>query len=312
MSAHHGNLAGRRSARTRRRLAGATAILVALLAAALVRPVTSPATGGARVTHLTIASRFVHLHEPVTLVTPPGGGAGRPLLIFLHGRGANQNSYLTPQLFAALDALGARAPDIAFPNGGNHSYWHNRASGAWASYVLREVIPTAVSRLDADPARLALGGISMGGFGAYDIARLVPGKFCAIGGHSAALWPAAGDTAPGAFDDATDFSRNDVIAIARAHPHIYGRAKLWLDGGSEDPFHSADETLAAELGIHMHVWPGGHDNAYWNAHWSSYLRFYATALAGCQTTASSPAVGAAVSAVYLAAGGVRSLLTGAV
>jgi len=282
MTRHQINPARRRAVRRRRTLAGAGFLLAAILAALFAGSVTSLASGGAQTTHITILSRFVHANEPVTLVTPPGGGRGRPLLIFLHGRGGNQNSELSDQMFKALDALGARAPDIAFPYGGNHSYWHNRASGAWATYVLREVIPTAVRRLHADPARLAIGGISMGGFGAYNIARLAPGKFCAVGGHSAALWPAAGDTAPGAFDDAADFARNDVIAIVHANRHIYGRARLWLDGGDEDPFHVADETLAAELGIHMHVWPGGHDSAYWNAHWGAYLGFYANALANCQ------------------------------
>jgi hypothetical protein len=68
--------------------------------------------------HLTIASRFVHGTMPLTLVTPAGGGAHRPLLVFLHGLhslGYDNNSQLTDQMFAALHALGRRAPDIAFP-----------------------------------------------------------------------------------------------------------------------------------------------------------------------------------------------------
>jgi predicted esterase len=256
-------------------------IVIVIGVALAVKSLLSVATDGAHISHITIASRFVHASEAVTLVTPSGGGAGRPLLIFLHGRGGDQNSELNDPFFAAFNKLGRRAPDVAFPNGGNYSYWHDRASGDWAQYVLDEVIPAAVRVLHADPGRLAIGGISMGGFGAYDIARLAPGKFCAVGGHSAAIFPAAADTAPGAFDDAADFARNNLIAIAAADPHIYGRTKLWLDGGSEDPFHDADETFASELGIHMHVWPGGHDSAYWAAHWGTYLRFYANALASC-------------------------------
>jgi hypothetical protein len=80
------------------------------------------------------------------------------------------------------------APDIAFPYG-DQSYWHNRADGAWGSYVLDEVIPKALTVLNADPRRVAIGGISMGGFGAYALARLEPGRFCAVGGHSAAISP---------------------------------------------------------------------------------------------------------------------------
>jgi S-formylglutathione hydrolase FrmB len=271
-----------RPVRRRRALVAATVVIVSVIAIVVVGSIASPRTGAAQIVHVTIRSRFVHAREPITLVSPPGGGSGRPLLIFLHGRGGDQNSELSDQFFAALDALGARGPDVAFPYGGDHSYWHDRASGAWAEYVLREVLPVSLRRLHADPARVAIGGISMGGFGAYDIARLDPGRFCAIGGDSAALWPAGSDTAAGAFDNAADFARNNLLAITAADPQVYERAHLWLDGGDQDPFHVADETLAAHLGIRMHVWPGGHDYAYWNAHWGSYLRFYAASLTNCK------------------------------
>src|SRR5271165_5870096 len=236
-------------------------------------------TQGARILHLTIVSRFLHHREALTLVTPAGGGAHRPLLVFLHGVIYDNDSQLTDQMFAALHALGPSAPDIAFPYG-DGSYWHNRSSGSWASYVLDEVIPKALRVLHADPRRVAIGGISMGGFGAYALARLDPDRFCAVGGHSAAISPTFGDS-EGAFDDARDFARNDVIAAATANPKLYGHAQLWLDGGAQDPFHAADEQLASALHIHIHVWPGGHDFSYWNAHWSDYLGFYVHALATC-------------------------------
>ncbi len=267
--------------RRRRRVALALLLVVGLLVAVLVRSALGTQTFGAKVLHLTIMSRLVHRRMPLTLVAPPGRRDGRPLLIFLHGRGEDQNSQLTAQFFAALHSLGDRAPDIAFPYGGDHSYWHNRSSGEWGSYVLHEVLPTALRALHADVHRVAIGGISMGGFGAYDIARQSPNRFCAVGGHSAALWPAAGLTAPGAFDDRADFARNDVIRWAATHQGPYRHARLWLDGGDQDPFHQADEELARQLGIPMHVWPGIHDAAYWNAHWRQYLNFYASALTNC-------------------------------
>ncbi len=261
----------------RRRRLPAVFIAVALAIAALAG-CSSPAppspvnTHGARVMHLTIDSRFVHGAMPLTLVTPAGGGAHRPLLVFLHGLhslGYDNNSQLTDQMFAALHALGPRAPDIAFPYG-DDSYWVNGADGAWSSYVLDEVIPKAQAVLNADPRRVAIGGISMGGFGAYAIARLDPGRFCAVGGHSAALYPGTGDPV-------------NVIAAARTDPGLYGHAQLWLDVGAQDPsFTATDQQFASALHIHLHMWPGGHDLGYWNAHWSDYLGFYAHALATCR------------------------------
>jgi S-formylglutathione hydrolase FrmB len=148
--------------------------------------------------------------------------------------------------------------------------------------MLDEAIPEAVSRLHADPRRIAIGGISMGGFGAFDIAHLLPSAFCAVGGHSAAMWLRAEDTAPGAFDDAADFARNDLIAFARAGGRQpWGNARLWIDGGTDDPFRVADEAFAAALGIPMHHWSGGHNSDYWYPHFRDYLRFYADALSAC-------------------------------
>jgi len=219
-------------------------------------------TQGARITHLTIDSRFVHGAMPLTLVTPAGGGAHRPLLVFLHGLYYDNNSQLTDQMFAALHALGPQAPDIAFPYG-DHSGWVSSADGAWASYVLDEVIPEALKVLHADPRRVAIGGISIGGLGAYAIARLDPGRFCAVGGHSAAIYPGTAGTL--------------------GNPQQYGHALLWLDVGMQDPsFVAGDAQLANALHIHLHVWPGAHDFGYWNAHWNSYLAFYAHALAACR------------------------------
>ena len=260
-----------------------TAIRICVAAALVAISCTAPAHGAVKVVRYDVRSRFVHHRLPQTAVLPPGGGAGRPLLVFLHGRGrAGNESNANPAFYAALRALGTRAPVVVFPNGGDHSYFHARRSGDWGRYVLDEVIPQAVGRFGADGRRVAIGGISMGGFGAFDIARRRPSAFCAVGGHSAAMWLRSGDSAPGAFDDAADFSRNDLVRLARAHGRRpWGHARLWLDGGSADPFRAADERFASALRIRMHHWTGGHDGAYWQRHYARYLRFYAAALAAC-------------------------------
>ena len=125
-------------------------------------PRASTAAHGTTTVRYVVRSRFVHRRLPQTAVIPAGGGAGRPLLVFLHGRGRRGNeSNANGSFYAALRALGPRAPDVVFPNGGDHSYFHARRSGDWARYVLDEVIPRAVERLGADPRRVAIGGISM-------------------------------------------------------------------------------------------------------------------------------------------------------
>lgn len=241
---------------------------------------------GTRVVHFTIRSRLLHRTQRETLVIPPGSPASRPpLLIMLHGRGPEIEP--TNQFLDALRVQGRLAPAVVLPSDDGSSYWHDRASGDWGRYVMDKVLPAALKRSHADPKRVAIGGISMGGVGAYDLARLHPTRFCAVGGHSPALWDQSGETAEGAYDDAEDFARHDVIGAAHANPHLFGHAKVWLDAGTSDPFDPWDKELLQILrtgGVHVsgHRWPGAHENVYWNAHWKDYLAFYATALGDCR------------------------------
>jgi S-formylglutathione hydrolase FrmB len=261
------------------------ALLVLLPLVVLVTCAGTPyhSAQGARIIRFQLASRLVHGLLDETLVVPAGGGTGRPLLVLLHGRSGNADQFLGDPLFAELKRLGPAGPVILLPSGGDHSYWHDRVDGAWGSYVVREAIPAALRRTHADPRRIAIGGISMGGFGALDLARLHPGRFCAIGAHSAAIWPTAAQTAIGAFDDAADFARHDVMgAASRGNP--YGSSPVEIDVGRDDGFRFADEQLARDLRAHhAHVifrfYPGGHGG--WRDRMDDYLRFYSSALEHC-------------------------------
>ena len=245
-----------------------------------------PDRHGATVTRFRIESKLVGRSLEEIVVAPKGGGAGRPLLVLLHGRGFQPDSYLTNYWFEALAKLGRRAPDLLLVNGGDHSYYHDRADGRWGSYLLSEAIPEGVRRLKADGSRVAVGGISMGGFGTLLLGLRHPDAFCAVGAHSAALWRTGSETPQGAFDDAEDFERNNVIALATARFQPLGDTRVWVDVGAQDPFVSADSELARVLRAHgqlvsFHVWPGSHSGSYWNKHIDEYLRFYAEALATC-------------------------------
>lgn len=244
---------------------------------------------GAKLSHLTVESRAVDEDLGVSVIEPGGSDpeGARPLLVFLHGSGGSDSSFADNEaVYRGLARLGRRAPVIAFPDGGEQNYWHNRDDGAWGRYVIREVIPTVGREFETDPRRVAIGGISMGGYGAYHLALEHPQRFCAVGGHSAALWLEGGESAPGAFDDAEDFERNDVVGTVRADPDAFGAMRVWNDFGSEDWFVSGNEAFvtameAGDAELSAHSWRGAHDSAYWNRHWPAYLRFYANSLARC-------------------------------
>ena len=267
-------------------IAGLVLALVAVGVLSVSRLGEGKSTQGARIVHFTVDSAYVDRSMPETAVIPPGTkGRGRPLLVFLHARGDDENSNLDGEMFAALQRLGRQAPVIVFPSG-DDSYWHDRRDGRWTAYVTDEVIPLAEERFGTDTSRVAVGGVSMGGFGAYDLALRSGRRFCAVGGHSPALWSAAAQAAPGAFDDRADFARNDVVGAARAHPRRFAHQPLWLDAGTRDPFDPGDRAFsralrAGRVRLHLHRWPGRHERSYWRSHWGAYLRFYAKALARC-------------------------------
>jgi S-formylglutathione hydrolase FrmB len=259
-------------------------VLVAALLVVACGAAPYRSTQGARVVRYTLRSTLMHRGLKQVLVVPAGDGSRRPLLVLLHGRSADADQFLGDPMFTQLRRLGSRAPVILIPSGGEHSYWHDREDGPWGSYVLEEAIPAALARTRADAGRIAIGGVSMGGFGALDLARLHPGRFCAVGAHSAAIWPTAAQTASGAFDGGADFARHDLLRAARGR-NPYGRTPILVDVGRKDGFRFADEELAIDLlehGAHVtfRLQPGGHGG--WRDRMGSYLRFYSDALERCR------------------------------
>jgi hypothetical protein len=252
-------------------------------------------TYGATVVHYTLTSRLLDRSLQEVAVVPAGGGV-RPLLVLLHGRHdpsplswlipakTGPESMLSNQLFQGLARLRKRAPVVVLFSGGGHSYFHDRRAGPWASMILQEAIPDALRRFHPARGRIAIGGESMGGYGAFHVAALRPAEFCAVGGHSAALWTSSGQSAPGAFDDAADYARNDVFAAARNR--AFAHLPVWIDGGTADPFRDADAAFAdllrrEHVAVIYHLWPGAHTHSYWDSHMAAYLQFYASALATC-------------------------------
>lgn len=264
-----------------RRPAPSSAVPLALIAAVLVASGCSSESKPPTPLHVStfeLQSKLLGKQLDQVLVTPQGGGHGRPLLVFLHGYGGDPAGTLDDRFLAALRRLGDRAPVVLLPDG-QVGWWHDRDEGRWGSYVLQEVIPAALQRSGADPDRVAIGGISMGGFGALNLGRHRD-RFCAVGGHSPAVYERGNDDISFGFDNAADFDRNDLIGIARKHSPY--DTPVWIDVGDRDELRPADALLARELRargaeVSFHVWPGSHDGAYWDQHFARYLRFYADA-----------------------------------
>ena len=208
--------------------------------------------------HYTLHSRFVK--QPLHEIRIVPAEHGNWTLVLLHCAHCTPAGMLHLPIVSALQKLGPRAPVVILPDGGYDSWWHDRAGGAWGTMVLKEIVPKH--------GRVAIGGISMGGYGALLLGA--QGRFCAIGGHSPALFPDYAESAPGAFDNARDFARNGLLN----HPPHYS-APVWIDVGTGDPLRNDDVTYAHEIHAEIHLWDGGHDIDYWSSHLQDYFAFYA-------------------------------------
>jgi S-formylglutathione hydrolase FrmB len=263
---------------TRRVVATLVVVLLLLAGSTTEGRGVQPVAGPVRVQPFTLHSTLLDRDFREILLLPAGRSRGRELLVFLHGYGqptAQNASWMRP----ALRSLGERAPVVLLVDDGDlKSWWHDRASGKWGSYVLREAIPAALGRTGADPRRVLIGGISMGGFGALDLARLAPQRFCAVGAHSPALLPRDYWSTLGAFDDEEAFARHDLLTLA-ARKRLY-RVPVYLDVGRTDGLRYPDTTFANAVRAHgtkitFRLVPGGHSG--WEARMKTYLRWYANA-----------------------------------
>jgi len=261
-----------------KRLGLTAACLIAVVLASSCGSQPKPAAP-LKVSDVSLESKLMGRQMLDLLVTPPGGGKGRPLVVFLHGYGATPRDTLSPAFVNAIRRLGKQAPNVFLPEG-DTGWWHDTRQGKWGSYVLREVIPAALARTGADPDRVAIGGISMGGFGALDLGRQEPKRFCAVGGHSPAIFARGSHDIEFGFDDAADFAKHDLLRIARGHSPYGG--PVWIDIGRQDELRPGASKLARELkadgsNISFQMWQGAHTGEYWDAHFAQYLRFYADA-----------------------------------
>lgn len=215
--------------------------------------------------------------KPLVMV-PRERRDGAPLLVLLHGQGGSPESYVMPELIAALKDLGEDAPVVLLPDGGESSYWHDRDGAAWARVVLDQMIPQAAEDHGADPKRVSIGGFSMGGFGALHLST--QRRFCSVSAHSPAVFrrrPKPGGTFGEAFDDQADFARTDPIGRAgELQPGI------WVDVGDQDPFAPAVRELAERMRApRFRVWRGGHDLRFWLRELPRWLRYHVDALKRC-------------------------------
>jgi enterochelin esterase-like enzyme len=211
-----------------------------------------------------------------------------PVLYMLHGAGGNYtewtDSFLPEQADRLMAAKQIPPLIIVMPDDGGETYWANWSGGGprWADYVTEDVVSTIDQRYRTLPnaGSRAIGGLSMGGLGALNLAFQHPDVFGVVGAHSPsvrvdpdpALWFLSGQT----------FWDNNPIWLAQ-HRAGLDTLKIWLDVGDDDvwlPNIEAVHATLVEEGLNpvWHVFAGPHEAVYWIEHVPDYLHFYGAAL----------------------------------
>jgi S-formylglutathione hydrolase FrmB len=198
-------------------------------------------------------SQARHRRVGYTIAWPPDHGPGSPLplVVMLHGFGANHTNALTamtPAQAVALEVDGHALPPMAMVTAdGGGGYWHPHAGDDPMSMIVSELVPMCRQfGLGVVPKSVGAMGISMGGYGALILGEKFPDTFGAVAAISPAVWTSYGQARaanPGAYASAADFADYDAVSNAGALSHTPVR----VASATDDPFHPGVEALAAAL-----------------------------------------------------------------
>ena len=135
---------------------------------------------------------------------PTAGPAHPPLIVLLHGAGADERDMigLWRQLPADFVVVSPRAP---FGDAGGGYRWYRRGTGREADIAISRkivdlVIGNAMQRFDADPQRVFIGGFSQGAAMVYEVALREPDRFRGAVVLSGSMFPSEASALPTGVD----------------------------------------------------------------------------------------------------------------
>ena len=243
-------------------------------------------------------SQILEKSTTAQIIFPETGKPPFPVLYLLHGL-SDDSTMWTRQ--TRLESYVSSLPLIVvMPDGYRGFYTDNEAGPAYARHIGEE-LPAFIERtFPAIPRRSAraIGGLSMGGYGALRVGLGCCGRFCSVHSHSGAVgWGRNGKIeslakSPGRgpgfaaemlriFGPSPGGTDHDLLALAK-------RAKIalkLLDCGKDDSLLAdnrafAKDLRAAKIPHAYHEYPGQHDWGYWDTHIRQALAFHMKNLSG--------------------------------
>lgn len=206
---------------------------------------------------------------------------GFPTLYLLHGLGDDHTIWSRK---CAIDRYAAtHGIAIVMPFGARSFYTDMIYGSPYYSYISNELINTCESffPLSKDATKRFIGGLSMGGYGAFKIALSNPDKFKAALSLSGPLDIARipdykhlldlSYDVKLAFGDmsALDQTAHNVFKLASKASNLTTKPSLYMCCGTEDFLYADNESFKHHLDTLgydavYHKGPGGHDFYYWD------------------------------------------------
>ncbi len=171
-----------------------------------------------------------------------------PIILFLHGRGERGSEGMWQTQFGLPQAVRdhpERWPFvIVMPQCPLPAYWTDPDMLAMAMAALDQ----EATEFHADPDRTYLSGLSLGGYGAWEMARLNPNRWAAIAiSSSGVFWSYAPER------------WQQVSTLPAEYAHAIGRTPVWLFHGTDDNVVPARESelmfeAIKAAGGHVRLW----------------------------------------------------------
>jgi putative tributyrin esterase len=218
-------------------------------------------------------------------ILPEGKPGPYPVLVQLHGYGDDHTAWLNySNLFRYAQDYNMI---VVLPDGGTSFYLNLYTNDdptnsvglqRYESFIMRDLMKHVSATFPVKPGRWAIGGLSMGGYGAMRLGCKYPDKFASIWAHSGVYWSRREmeDQIPNP-DDA------DIYAITEALAKRAETVAITFDCGVEDDLLLHNRRLHAHMEViglaHTYTeHPGGHTWDYWDLHVREALAQHAAVL----------------------------------
>lgn len=244
-------------------------------------------------------SAVIDKHTTAQVLLPSVGRGPFPVFYLLHGLSDDSTNWLRR---TRLEWYLRDLPLIVvMPDGYRSFYTDNEQGGAFARHIGVELVDFIDRNFQtrAERGGRAIGGLSMGGYGALRLGLGFPDTFASVNSHSGAIGWASADFSDAAiaagrhrekppelvaelrriFGERPNGTSHDLLVHARRAQAAGRLPRLLLDCGTEDylladnrEFHALLEREGVPHEYREH--PGAHDWDYWDRHVQDALEFH--------------------------------------